>query len=268
MYCPRCADGPYRLPARGPSAALAAAERAGAKRPHACGELTGWSASRRTSSRTTCGKLRDGGLVSARRSSADGRDAYYSVDLTGCGELLATPAPPSTPAFALGRAPPVGPRRARRRRGCCSCAPATAPARRWPRRWLATLPEEPSQACSAGSHPKPLHPNAVRVMRDEHGIDLAGRESKHLSVFADQHFDWVISLCDRVREVCPEFPGDPETDPLEHRRPGRRRRPTTTPATRRSSAPPPSSRPASGSCSRRSPTATRSETRRSNDRTE
>ena len=67
------------------------------------------------------------------------------------------------------------------------------------------------EAYSAGSHPKPLHPNAVRVMRDEHGIDLAGHESKHLDVFADQRFDWVISLCDRVREVCPEFPGHPET---------------------------------------------------------
>ncbi len=67
------------------------------------------------------------------------------------------------------------------------------------------------QAYSAGSQPKPLHPNAVRVMRDEYDVDLAGHESKHLSVFADQHFDWVISLCDKVREVCPEFPGDPET---------------------------------------------------------
>jgi protein-tyrosine-phosphatase len=64
---------------------------------------------------------------------------------------------------------------------------------------------------SAGSHPKPLHPNAVRVMRDEHGIDLAGHTSKHLDLFAGQRFDWVISLCDRVREVCPEFPGEPET---------------------------------------------------------
>jgi protein-tyrosine-phosphatase len=66
-------------------------------------------------------------------------------------------------------------------------------------------------ACSAGSHPKPLHPNAVRVMREEYGIDLAGHESKHLSEFAHEHFDRVITLCDRVREVCPEFPGEPET---------------------------------------------------------
>ena len=45
----------------------------------------------------------------------------------------------------------------------------------------------------------------------ELGVDLAGRRSKHLSEFADQRFDCVISLCDRVREVCPEFPGGPET---------------------------------------------------------
>ena len=65
------------------------------------------------------------------------------------------------------------------------------------------------RAWSAGSHPKPLHPNAVRVMR-ERGIDLAGRRSKHLGEFTGRRFDYVISLCDRVREVCPEFPGTPQ----------------------------------------------------------
>jgi protein-tyrosine-phosphatase len=68
-----------------------------------------------------------------------------------------------------------------------------------------------AEARSAGSHPKPLHPNAVRVMREEHGIDLAGHRSKHLRLYARSRFDRVISLCDRVREVCPEFPGGPET---------------------------------------------------------
>jgi DNA-binding transcriptional ArsR family regulator len=34
------------------------------------------------------GKLRDGRLVSARRSSADGRDMYYSLDLARVGSLL------------------------------------------------------------------------------------------------------------------------------------------------------------------------------------
>ena len=41
----------------------------------------------------------------------------------------------------------------------------------------------------------------------ERGIDLEGRRSKHLDEFTGRRFDYVISLCDRVREVCPEFPG-------------------------------------------------------------
>src|SRR5262245_36519894 len=35
------------------------------------------------------GRLRSAGLVSARRSSFDGRDSYYSLELDRCGELLA-----------------------------------------------------------------------------------------------------------------------------------------------------------------------------------
>ena len=105
-------------------------------------------------------------------------------------------------------------------------------------------------AASAGSHPKPLHPNAVRVMR-ERGIDLAGRRSKHLSEFAARRFDYVISLCDRVREVCPEFPGGPElihwSIPDPAREPGSDEE--TLP---RSSAPPPNSAPASTFSSRQS----------------
>ena len=55
------------------------------------------------------------------------------------------------------------------------------------------------QAFSAGSHPRPLHPDAVRVMAGR-GIDLAGQRPRHLSVFAAERFDYVITLCDRVRE--------------------------------------------------------------------
>jgi protein-tyrosine-phosphatase len=48
-------------------------------------------------------------------------------------------------------------------------------------------------------------------MHERFGIDLSEQRSKHLSVFTQQRFDRVISLCDRIREVCPEFPGRPET---------------------------------------------------------
>ena len=73
----------------------------------------------------------------------------------------------------------------------------------------AQLSDGAVSAVSAGSHPKPLHPNAISVMRDR-GVDISGWRSKHLSEFAGRRFDFVISLCDRVREVCPEFPGAPE----------------------------------------------------------
>ena len=107
------------------------------------------------------------------------------------------------------------------------------------------------RAASAGSHPKPLHPNAVRVMR-ERGIDIAGRRSKHLDEFAGRRFDYVISLCDRVREVCPEFPGGTRADPLEHPRPRARARQRRGDAARVRAHRRPSSRPASASSSPRS----------------
>ena len=63
--------------------------------------------------------------------------------------------------------------------------------------------------CSAGSHPMPVHRYAVAVM-GEHGIDLTAARAKHLDKFIGHRFQFVITLCDRVREVCPEFPGNPQ----------------------------------------------------------
>jgi protein-tyrosine-phosphatase len=62
------------------------------------------------------------------------------------------------------------------------------------------------EVVSAGSHPKELHPNTVRVLK-KYGVEPASRSPRQLSAFETQHFDYVITLCDRVREVCPEFRG-------------------------------------------------------------
>ena len=43
----------------------------------------------------------------------------------------------------------------------------------------------------------------------ERGIDISGRRSKHLDRFTRDRFDRVITLCDKVREVCPDFDGQP-----------------------------------------------------------
>src|SRR3954453_4014644 len=152
-------------------------------------------------------QLRDGGLVSTRRSAADGRDTYYVLDLARCGELLSSAGVSLHP----GLAPPP---RVRRERGSPLARVLFLCTGNSARSQMAeALCEHMSGgavgAATAGSHPKPLHPHAVRVMRAR-GIELAGRRSKHLSEFARRRFDYVISLCDRVREVCPEFPGGPE----------------------------------------------------------
>jgi protein-tyrosine-phosphatase len=162
-------------------------------------------------------KLRDAGLVTARRSSADGRDAYYAADLTRIDAMLAATAgalhpglrvDPPSPARSDGPGPvrSDGPGPVRVLFLCTGNSARSQMAEALLEARAGGLVE----ARSAGSQPKPLHPNALRVMREEHGIDLSGHESKHFGVFADESFDWVITLCDRVREVCPEFPGDPE----------------------------------------------------------
>jgi protein-tyrosine-phosphatase/DNA-binding transcriptional ArsR family regulator len=158
------------------------------------------------------GRLRAARVVTMRRSSADARDTYYSVDLLRCGELLASAGQALHPGLRPSTAPVTGPRQpssAPRSRVLFLCTGNSA------RSQIAEgLIEHQSggtvAAVSAGSHPKRLHPNAVRVM-GERAIDLAGRRAKHLGEFAGDRFDYVISLCDRVREVCPEFPGSPET---------------------------------------------------------
>jgi len=157
------------------------------------------------------GKLRAARLVAARRSSADRRDAYYTVDLTRLGGLLAATGEALHPGLGLIPPPPsrapTGAVRARVLFLCTGNSVRSQMAEALTRVRSGGLVE----AHSAGSHPKALHPNAVRTMRNAHDIDLAGHRSKHLSVFTEQRFDRVISLCDRVREVCPEFPGGPET---------------------------------------------------------
>ncbi len=64
-------------------------------------------------------------------------------------------------------------------------------------------------AASAGIRPKPVHPHAVAVMRDRYGVDIAGHRPVQVETAARERFDYVISLCDKAREACPGFTGNP-----------------------------------------------------------
>ncbi len=155
------------------------------------------------------GRLRNAQLVRMRRSSADARDAYYSIDLLRCGELLGTAGALLHPALRpfFTQSPPAhAPSRKVRVLFLCTGNSARSQIAEALMQHLA--PEV--EAFSAGSQPKTLHPNAIRVMA-ERGIDLRGRCAKHLAEFLAERFDYVITLCDRVREVCPEFPAQPES---------------------------------------------------------
>jgi ArsR family transcriptional regulator, arsenate/arsenite/antimonite-responsive transcriptional repressor / arsenate reductase (thioredoxin) len=151
------------------------------------------------------GRLRAAGLVSMRRSSADARDAYYSLDLTRFRDSLATAGAGLHPGLRL--APPHREVRHPQRRVLFLCTGNSARSQ-MAEALLEHLGGDRVRGFSAGSRPKRLHPNAVQAM-GEYGLDVAGRRAKHLSTYARRRFDYVVSLCDRVREVCPEFPGDP-----------------------------------------------------------
>ncbi|HEX8861277.1 MAG TPA: MarR family transcriptional regulator [Actinomycetes bacterium] len=157
------------------------------------------------------GRLLEGQLVRRGRSAADRRDAYYSLDLARCGELLIATGAALHPGLRLvqpadaEQAPPP-PSPHTRVLFVCTGNSARSPMAEALTRQLAPVTVD---AFSAGIHPKPLHPNAVRAMR-EHGIDLGGRRPRHLSEFTGQHLDYLVSLCDRARERIPRLPDEPE----------------------------------------------------------
>lgn len=153
------------------------------------------------------GKLRAGELVSARRSAADGRDLYYRLELDRMRSLLGAAAGSLHPALRALPGPPAGTPTGRVTRVCFLCTGNSARSQ-MAEALLDRRAAGAVTARSAGSHPKALASGAVRAMR-QRGIDIAGRRPKHVDELLAERFDYVISLCDRVREVCPEFPGHP-----------------------------------------------------------
>jgi protein-tyrosine-phosphatase len=151
-------------------------------------------------------QLHDGGLVRRHRSAHDGRDVYYAIDLAHCRDELEA----SVHALHPGLWPtsPVRPHRKSRRPRILYLCTGNSARSQIAEALTVHLSDGAVTAASAGSHPKPLHPNAVRVLR-ERGIDISGNRSKHLDTFRARRLDAVVTLCDRVREVCPEFTSAP-----------------------------------------------------------
>jgi ArsR family transcriptional regulator, arsenate/arsenite/antimonite-responsive transcriptional repressor / arsenate reductase (thioredoxin) len=186
-------------------------------------------------------KLRDVGVVSTRRSEADGRDIYYSLDLVRLRDLYQAAGAALHPALSAAHQnssdnPSLNPSPLRGEGLESRFAPPPHCMERGlgggvnsyetgiPQRILFVctrnsarsqmaealmrdLAGKSVEVYSAGSHPTRLHPEAIRTM-DELGIDIRRQRSKGLQEFAGQSFDHIITVCDRAREICPTFPGE------------------------------------------------------------
>jgi protein-tyrosine-phosphatase len=163
-------------------------------------------------------KLHAAGVVAHHRSSADGRDLYYHLDVERLHELYLAGGAPlhlvltiASPVSILADLRPT--------RVLFLCTHNSARSQ-MAEALLRKISHGTAEALSAGSEAREVHPLAIQVMR-EHGLDIRGQHSKHLDDFRGQNFDYVITVCDRVREVCPTFPGEPSVlhwslpDPIE-----------------------------------------------------
>ena len=158
-------------------------------------------------------RLHDHGIVTERRSTADGRDIYYSLNLEKLHALYITSAGALHPA--LGKAQisseeqiTTFPHKSVRILFLCTSNSARS---QMAEGLLRHLSKGQIEAFSAGSNPGSLHPYAVQVMASM-SINISQQRAKHFDEFRGQSFDHVITVCDRVREICPTFPGNPEPD--------------------------------------------------------
>lgn len=151
-------------------------------------------------------ELRAVGVVEARRSSADRRDVYYRADLAACRDQLAATAASLHPALHLPAGPTTHEGRGQNGPRVLFLCTGNSARSQMAEALLVERSGRTIDARSAGSNPKPLHPAAVATMAAR-GVDISTNASKHLGRFTGMRFDRVITLCDRVRETCPDFPG-------------------------------------------------------------
>ena len=156
-------------------------------------------------------QLRDGGLVISRRSNFDARDTYYCLNLTACSRELSDAAAAVHPGLVHWPGTRQGEDTGQMGAGQTVLFMCNGNSGRSPmaQALLAHRAGPRIQAGSAGIEPKPVHPMAVAVMRDLYGIDIARHQPVPVEAVTGWRFDYVISLCDKAREACPEFTGQP-----------------------------------------------------------
>ena len=66
------------------------------------------------------------------------------------------------------------------------------------------------EVVSAGANPKgSVNPYVLELLKDNYHIDAGEARSKSWEEFKGVKFDFVITVCDKARESCPVWPGQP-----------------------------------------------------------
>lgn len=169
------------------------------------------------------GLLRSAGLVTARRSSYDGRDTYYHLDLDRCRRALTEAGAALHPALRTPDDPGLP---HDDRDGTLSVLfVCTGNSARSPmaEAMLRHHRIPGVTVTSAGTRPRAeMHPEAVSVVHERLGVDLSGQRPRSLESLAGHRFDRVITLCDRARESWPGLADHPHRahwsipDPAAH----------------------------------------------------
>lgn len=155
--------------------------------------------------------LHEQNLVGERRSAADERAIYYSLNIDTLRTLYFSsadslhPALNTTKTTEQERASSL-PQQPVRVLFLCTHNSARS---QMAEGILRHLSNGMIAAMSAGSQPTHVHPLAIRALA-ELDIDIRQQQSKSLDEMKGQSFDYIVTVCDRVRETCPTFPGDPE----------------------------------------------------------
>lgn len=149
-------------------------------------------------------QLRDAKIVTKRRSDADGRDIYYHLNLSNLqtqfqhvGGILHPALGNMTvvePMLELDGDPV---------RVLILCTHNSARSQ-MAEGFMRYLGGDSVAVYSAGSHPTAINSDAIATM-DDFGIDIRQQQSSHINEYLQEEFDYVITVCDYAREVCPSF---------------------------------------------------------------
>ena len=155
--------------------------------------------------------LSEQGVVTERRSNADERAIYYSLNVDTLRMLYSTSGASLHPALRMSALPgeeEILSHQTRRTHVLFLCTHNSARSQ-MAEGILRQLGRGSIEVASAGSNPTQPHPLAIKAL-ETLGIDISQQRSKHLDEMKEKTFDYVVTVCDHVREVCPPFPGDPE----------------------------------------------------------